>query len=523
VGNWIDITVLVLYFAGMLAVAFYTRKKIGTVNDFLLAGKGVNGVMTAFAYGTTYFSAVIFIGYAGKNGYVYGLSSLWIGISNAFIGSLLAWKLLARRTKRTTEFFGARTMPEMFGARYQSKRIKLVCALIIFVFLTPYAASVYQGLAYLFELVFGIPFWAVILVIAVSTCAYLFFGGYLATVLTDFFQGIVMLAGVAVMVGFVVNYEKVGGAIDGFSKLLNDDLGFFPAFAKGEGGAPHGYTLLTLILLTSIGAWGLPQIVHKFHTVKSEAAAKQAAWGSTAFALVIGVCAYLTGCFARYILGAAEVGAMVAGTGGNEDMIIPKILVEALPAGLLGLIVVLVLSASMSTLASLTLAASSAVAVDLYKGYINKNASDKRVKLLMRSLCVLFIAVSVVIAVTRPAGIISLMSLSWGTLAGCFLGPYVYGLYSRRATKKGAYAGIISGLAVNAVLYAVSLVLKGAGLAVAAAYLSPPAIGVAAMLASMLAVPLVSRFTAPPPSEFTDRLFAALTSGSESAEPVKNV
>ncbi len=511
-ANRLDILILVLYIVALFGIAFYTRKHSKTVDDFLLAGKGVGGIMTAFAYGTTYFSAVIFIGYAGKNGFLYGLGSLWIGVGNAVIGSLIAWIVLARRTRRTTHLFGSRTLPEMFEKRYESKHIKLVCAIIIFVFLVPYAASVYQGLGYLFELVFGIPFWAIVLIMATLTALYLFFGGYFATVLTDFFQGIIMLSGVAVMVGFVMNYEKVGGAIQGFEKLFADELGFFPSFSS-ESGAPNGYTLLMLVILTSFGAWGLPQIVHKFHTVKNETAIKQAAWVSTGFALVIGVCAYLAGCFARYIIGAEQAAGLIAT--GQEDKIIPAILVEALPAGLVGLIVVLVMSASMSTLASLTLAGSSAVAVDFYKGYIKKDASDKKVNLLMRILCVAFVGVSVVIAITRPAGIISLMSLSWGTLAGCFLGPYIYGLYSRKATKKGAYAGIISGLAVTLVLYITSLILSHTGNAVAAGYFSPPAIGVFAMIASVTVVPLVSRFTAPPSEEMITKLFAELTAKQE--------
>lgn len=511
-ANRLDILILVLYIVALFGIAFYTRKHSKTVDDFLLAGKGMGGIMTAFAYGTTYFSAVIFIGYAGKNGFLYGLGSLWIGVGNAVIGSLIAWIVLARRTRRTTHLFGSRTLPEMFEKRYESKHIKLVCAVIIFVFLVPYAASVYQGLGYLFELVFGIPFWAIVLIMATLTALYLFFGGYFATVLTDFFQGIIMISGVAVMVGFVMNYEKVGGAIQGFEKLFADELGFFPPFSS-ESGAPNGYTLLMLVILTSFGAWGLPQIVHKFHTVKNETAIKQAAWVSTGFALVIGVCAYLAGCFARYIIGAEQAAGLIAT--GQEDKIIPAILVEALPAGLVGLIVVLVMSASMSTLASLTLAGSSAVAVDFYKGYIKKDASDKKVNLLMRILCVAFVGVSVVIAITRPAGIISLMSLSWGTLAGCFLGPYIYGLYSRKATKKGAYAGIISGLAVTLVLYITSLILSHTGNAAAAGYFSPPAIGVFAMIASVMVVPLVSRFTAPPSEEMITKLFAELTAKQE--------
>jgi SSS family transporter len=509
--TWLNVLILIAYFIALFCVAFYSRKKSGSLDEFLLAGKGVGGVMTAFAYGTTYFSAVIFIGYAGKNGWLFGLGASWIGVGNAIIGSLLAWLVLAKRTRRFARRFNTRTMPEMFETRYGDKHIKLVCALLIFVFLVPYAASVYQGLAYLFDVVFGIPFWSVVLIMASITAIYLFFGGYFATVLSDFFQGIIMLAGVVIMMAFVFNYEKVGGAIAGLDKMFHDGPGIFPPLVNANG-SPNGYTLLMMILLTSFGTWGLPQIVHKFYTVKSETAVKHATWVSTAFALIIGVCAYLAGCFARYILGVSETGALVAA--GTEDMIMPKVLVAALPAGLMGLIVVLILSASMSTLASLTLAGSSAVAVDIYKGYIKKDATDKQTNRLLRLLCVLFIGVSVVIAITKPASIISLMSLSWGTLSGCFMAPYIYGLYSKRVGKACAYAGIGTGLFTTLALYITSLILKGAGNTVAYGYLSPPAIGVYSMALSMIVVPLVSLFTHPPAGVDVEGLFKVMKTGS---------
>lgn len=501
--DWLNILILAMYVVGLIAVAYFTRKRSRTINDFLLAGKGVSGVMTAFAYGTTYFSAVIFIGYAGTSGYSYGLASLWIGVGNAVVGSFLAWQLFSKRTRRLMHYTGAKTMSEMLEKRYQSKHLKLLSALIIFVFLVPYAASVYQGLGYLFELVFHLPFWSVVLIMAALTSLYLFFGGYFATVVTDFIQGIIMLFGVALMVGFVVNYETVGGLIESIGKLVADGLGFFPPFVSG--GKPVGYTLLMLTLLTSFGVWGLPQIVHKFHTIRSEKSVTSAKWISSGFALVIGVGAYFVGCLARY---AIDAGALM-GTSGGQDMIIPNVLYKALPAGLLGLIAVLILSASMSTLSALTLASGSSAAVDVYKGYIKKDASDKRVNLLMRVLCVLFIAASVVIALFKPEAIIALMSLSWGTIAGCFLAPYVLGLFVRRMNKKAAYAGIFTGLVVTGVLYLTSLCLPAASLA--KAYLSAPAVGVFAMAASALVTAVTAFITKPMDEAFVGALFTAMT------------
>ena len=495
---WLNILILALYVAMMVFIAFYTRRKANSLNDFFLAGKGVGGWLSAFAYGTTYFSAVIFVGYAGKFGASYGFAAVWIGIGNALLGTLLAWKVLARRTKRMTTLLGAKTMPEFFEARYESSRIKLVSAIVIFVFLIPYSASVYQGLGYLFEIVFGIPFVWCIVIMAALTGLYLVFGGYLATALTDFVQGFIMIVGVVVMVALTLNYPDVS-----IAKVLEQGKGFFPA--AGNGGLLESplFNVVVLVLLTSFGVWGTPQTVHKFYAIKDESAIKKGTVISTVFALVVGSCAYFVGALVNCFDFASA----------NPDTFVPDMLKTVLPNGLIGLIVVLLLSASMSTLSSLSLAGSSAVSVDAYKGYIDKNASDKRVTLVMRLGCLFFVVVSAVLAICQFDAIVTLMSLSWGTLAGCFIGPYFYGLVTRRATKAGAYASIVSGIAVTLVLVLVfGLVSPAAGLSGFAAIVKggiakSPLIGVIAMIVSMGIVPLVSAFTKKPSDALLDRLF----------------
>lgn len=516
-ATWGDFLVFGVYMAIIIGIAVYSNiksKSAKTVDSFLLGGNKIGGIMAAFAYGTTYFSAVIFIGYAGKNGFTFGLGALWIGVGNAVLGSFLAWQVLAKRTRRLTRVTGARTMPEMLEKRYQSKYIKLVSAIIIFIFLVPYAASVYQGLGYLFEVVFGIPFYGVVLIMACLTTIYLFLGGYLATVFSDFFQGLIMLVGCFLMVYFVVNAEQVGGFISGIDKLMGDKLGFFPSISNTDG-SPNSFTLIMLVILTSLGTWGLPQMVHKFHTVSAEKAIKKAKFISTGFALIIGVSAYFVGCLARYILGVGEVGGLLSESGG-ADKIMPMVFVQTLDAGLLGLIVVLIMSASMSTLAALSLSSSSAVAIDFYKGYINKNASDKKINRILRGLCIVFIGVSVLIAILKPAGIIELMSLSWGMLSGCFLAPYIYGLYSKKATKAGAYSSLITAAVTTLVLYIVYSVLSGP----IKGYFAPPTIGVSAMILGLIVMPIVSHFSKKtmPSNKLVEPLFAIY---SKKQEPTK--
>ena len=164
-----------------------------------MAGRNVGPWLSAFAYGTTYFSAVIFIGYAGKLGWSFGMATVWIGIGNAVIGSYLAWKVLGNRTRAYTRRLEVSTMPEFFMARYNSRGLKILSAVVIFVFLTPYCASVYQGLAYLFESTLGIPFVWCMVGMAVLTALYLVLGGYMANVMSNFVQGICMVLGVGLM------------------------------------------------------------------------------------------------------------------------------------------------------------------------------------------------------------------------------------------------------------------------------------------------------------------------------------
>ena len=445
---FLDYLILALYAVGMIAIAYFTRRRSRSVDEFLHAGKrGINGWMSAFAYGTTYFSAVVFVGYAGKFGAAFGLASVWIGVANAVIGALFAWLVLAARTKNMTARLSSKTMPDFFEKRYESGGLKIVSAIVIFVFLIPYSASVYSGLSSLFEFVFGIEGWIVMIALAAITAVYLFFGGYFATALSDFVQGIIMLVGVTVMVLLFLSNEHVGWDLRALTADVNKTWFTFESTNVGFYGSTA--TLLSLVFLTSFGVFALPQTIHKYYAIRDKRAIRQGTVVSTLFALVIGFCAYFVGSLSS--LFPAELLAGI-----KADNIIPVLLKEVIPVGLIGVIAVLILSASMSTLSSVSLASASVVAVDLYKGKLKKDASDRRVNAVMKTLCVVFIVVSVVLAILNEelgfSAIAYMMGLSWGTLAGCFLGPFVLGLLWRRTTRSAAWASILSCLLLTAVL-----------------------------------------------------------------------
>lgn len=478
-----------LFIVLMVAIGLYSKKKVNNVQDFFLGGRQMGPWISAFAYGTTYFSAVIFIGYAGRIGWNFGISSTWIGIGNAVLGSLLAWLVLAKKTRKMTHELNASTMPEFFEKRYGSKAMKIVTAIIIFVFLVPYSASVYQGLGYLFEKAFNIPFAYCMLAMALLTGIYLLLGGYVATAINDFIQGIIMLVGLVLMVFFVVTHPAVGGIQEGLTRLSSiPDAG--PNLVKVFGGSP--VNLFALLVLTSLGTWGLPQMVHKFYAIKDESAIKKATVVSTLFAVVIAGGAYFTGAFGRLYFIYEKTEAPK-----NLDLVIPKVLEWALPDALFGIIIILVLSASMSTLSSLVLVSSSAISLDLVKGTIFPDMKKEKVMTLMRGLCAVFVALSYLVAIT-PNAILTLMSFSWGTVAGAFLAPFLFGLYWRGTTKAGAWAGFITGFACSiggALIYGMDARLA-------------PNIGAVAMIASLAAVPAVSFITAKLPEKHVESIFS---------------
>ena len=443
----VKVLLLILFFAVMVGIGFYSRKHATNVDGFVLGGRSVGPWLTAFAYGTSYFSAVVFVGYAGQFGYKYGISATWIGIGNALIGSLLAWIVLGRRTRIMSKHLKAKTMPDYFGKRFDSNALRVTAAVISFVFLIPYTASVYNGLSRLFEMAFDVPYTVCVVVMAALTCVYVILGGYMATAINDFVQGIVMLVGIVAVVASVLNGQ--GGfmqAVFKLSEIPSDipvTMGQQGAFTSFFG--PDPLNLLGVVILTSLGTWGLPQMVSKFYAIRDEKAVKTGTVISTLFAIVVSGGCYFLGGFARLF----DSDAIRNAQGGIVyDAIIPTML-NSLSDILIGIVIVLVLSASMSTLSSLVLTSSSTLTLDFLKGNIIKKMDEKKQLLTMRIFLVFFVVISVVIALDPPTFIAQLMGISWGALAGAFLAPFMYGLYWKGVTKSAVWASFICGVGIT--------------------------------------------------------------------------
>ena len=487
---------LVIFFAVMMGVGLYARKHATNVNDFVLGGRSVVPWLTAFAYGTSYFSAVVFVGYAGQFGYKYGIAATWIGIGNALIGSLLAWVILGRRTRVMSKHLSAATMPDYFGKRYDSNALRIVASVISFVFLIPYTASVYNGLSRLFGMAFDIPYAVCVIAMAALTGVYVVLVGYMATAINDFIQGIVMLFGIVAVIIAVLNGQ--GGFYEAVRQLAEIEsdvpltLGQKGVFASFFG--PDLPNLIGVVILTSLGTWGLPQMVHKFYAIKDEKAIRYGTIISTFFAIIVSGGCYFLGGFARLF----DSPAIYAANGSIiYDAIVPSML-ATLSDILVGIVIVLVLSASMSTLSSLVLTSSSTLTLDFIKGNIMRDMDEKKQLLCMRVMLVFFIVISVVIALDPPTFIAQLMGISWGALAGAFLAPFMYGLYWKGVTKAAVWASFACGVLLTVSNMFFNFIA------------SPINAGAIAMIAGLIVVPVVSFVTPKMEKDKVEDIFECL-------------
>ena len=505
---------LILFFAVMIGVGIYCRRTASDVQGFVLGGRNVGSWLTAFAFGTSYFSAVIFVGYAGQFGWKYGLAATWIGLGNALIGSLLAWRILGRRTRLMTQHLQSATMPDFFGKRFFSNPLKVAASVIVFIFLIPYTASLYNGLSRLFSMAFHVDYVWCVVGMAVLTGIYVVVGGYMATAVNDFIQGLIMLVGICAVIASVLNGN--GGftaAVESLSQIPSESApnlnGAFVSFL-----GPQPIYLLGVVMLTSLGTWGLPQMVGKFYAIRNEAAIRKGTFISTFFAIIVAGGCYFLGGFGRLYGGSIEYTA--AGTP-VYDSIVPSML-ATLPDLMIGVVIILVLSASMSTLSSLVLTSGSTLTLDIIDPAMAKarkgtHMNERNKLLCIRLLVLFFIIVSSVIAIIQAKSsvtfIAQLMGISWGALAGAFLAPFLYGLYWKRTTSASVWASFIVGVGVMCGCMYCTFTGKTF---LSPYFTSPINAGMLAMLLGLVVVPIVSLCSRQNRKAEVDEMFSCYSS-----------
>lgn len=505
----ITIPMLIVFFAVMIFVGLYCRKHSTSVDGFVLGGRSVGPWLTAFAFGTSYFSAVIFVGYAGQFGWNFGLASTWIGLGNAFIGSLLAWIVLGRRTRVMTQSLGSKTMPDFFEKRYESSKLKVFASLIIFVFLIPYTASLYNGLSSLFNNVFEIDYWIVVVIMAVLTGIYVIFGGYMATAINDFIQGIIMLVGIVAVILAVL---KDNGGLSQAVSSLGTTAG--KEYTSWFG--PNPVFLFFVIMLTSLGTWGLPQMVGKFYSIKNDSAVKKGTIISTVFAIVVAGGCYFLGGFGKLYQDEVLLKSVSENGKLMYDGIIP-IMLSKLPSVIIAVVIVLVLSASMSTLSSLVLTSSSTLTLDVIKPKVSKKKefTEKKSVFVMRLFIVFFIAISAVIAILKDtiwkdsAFIAQMMGVSWGALAGSFLAPFLYGLFWKKGTRTAVACCFVFGTGIEIIQLCISMGwISFTNKVLSFVFTNSLYSGVIAMVGGLILFPIISLLTQKSKPENTNKKFA---------------
>lgn len=443
---FLKIAVLSAYVLMIVVIGILRSKKTTSFNEFFLGGGNVGPWMTAFTYGATYFSAVVFIGFAGKVGWQFGYSGLWIAVGNSLLGVLAVWWLLGDRIKKMSQEYGVATMAEYFEKRYQSKFMKIFSSATIFVFFIPYSAAVFIGLSYLFKLNFNTEYWHALVFMGLFTAVYMILGGYNSMSMIDVVFSALMIFGSGVVLFSVLG--KTGGLAAATTRLAAIE----PKLTALSG-PPGIWPLFCLVFLTSVAPFAMPQLVQKFYAVKDKKAIRAGMWVSTAFAVFFLSVAYFSGSLSRLFLSPQNAPAAFADGKPVFDTLIPEMLIRIIPGPLSVFILLLVLAASMSTLAALVLISSSALTKDLYAGFINKNVSDRTMIRMMRWLSAFFIMLSVIFAYYRPASIVSILGISWGAIGSVFLGPFVWGLLSKKVNKLGAITSSVLGLSVCLFLY----------------------------------------------------------------------
>ncbi|MDR3314220.1 MAG: sodium:solute symporter family protein [Oscillospiraceae bacterium] len=430
-----------VYIALLVGVGIAAGRSSKSIADLTVGGRQAGAWLSALSYGTAYFSAVMFVGYAGSAGYSFGLWGILAGLGNVVFGTLLAWLVLARRTRAIAAELNLHTMPEFLEKRYDSRAMKFFACVVIFIFLIPYSASVYKGLGSIARVLLGFESDRTFMIIIAALAALLLlFGGYLVQARADFIQGVIMMVGIVMLILYVLKAPQVNW-FSGIAEYAKTDAGLPKLDGK------QWWALLSLVLMTSFGTWGLPHMIQKYFGIKNDQQAKRGIFISTFFALLVAGGGYFIGSLCHLFLDAKTQTELEAYGKTFKDYIVPTMLKLAnIPTVLMGVVLVLLLAASVSTLCSVTLTASSTLVLDFFKG-LRPKTEEKALRLGTKLVCLAFIAVSFLVA-TSKTPILDLMSYSWGIISGSFLAPYVLSLYYKGTNKIGAWAGIATGFVI---------------------------------------------------------------------------
>jgi len=452
------IAFMIVYATVFAFLGYLGFKKTKTKEDYFIAGKSMGPFVIAFSYGATFISAVALIGFSGISS-IYGHSILWLAFLNIFVGIFIAFIFYGFRTRKMGHSLNAMTLPEILGNRFNSKKIQGVSGIIIAVFIVAYTTAVFLAIASLFEVTFGVPYWACVIVFTVVVGIYLIVGGLYAVMWTHAIQGVLMVIGmliltiwIYVMLGGVVPAHEAAHALT--STQLTDmgwtavPQGFTTLTSLPETFSPAFMIMLTLIFGVGIGVLAQPQLITRYLTAKNEKALRLAIPYGGIFILLMTFAAFSIGPLCNVLM--IQNGLAYPGT---PDKVLPLIVSELFPEWLVFLFLFAVLSAAMSTASALFHTAGASIGRDVCeKGLMKECSHEKSIKI-TRIATLAIIGATLIISLNPPDVVAIMTSFFFGLMACTFLGPYTLMLYWKKTSRAGAWAGILGGFIFTMLWY----------------------------------------------------------------------
>ncbi len=416
-----------------MGIGIWSARRTRTASDFILGGRTIGPWVTALSFIAVYFSSVLIIG-GGAFGYMYGMSTIWIGAINVLVGCTLCWVVLGRRVREMTERLGVRTISGFFAKRYNSPAAGIYSAAVIFLFLIIYNVSVVKGMANAFEVLMDMPYWGGVLISGLVIIFYVVLGGYTAVVWTGFIQAWVMIFSLLLLL------FKTMGAVGGLSAGMQKLAAMGPGYVNTPG--VWGWAgLISYSLVVSLGVWGMPQLLIRFYSIKDVKTFRLGTVIVTVGA-AIAVIPYMVGALGRILIPGLE----------NPDLAIPMVVEMVLSPWGAAILLAGVVAAGMSTFAGVLIIVSSSLVSDIWEHGLKRQLTGEQEVFANRLVSASVGLISLAIALKPPALILVLTAFSWAVIASTTLWPLIFGLYVKSTSRVGVLVSMIAG-SLTAVLW----------------------------------------------------------------------
>ncbi|AIY89618.1 sodium:solute symporter family protein [Geoglobus acetivorans] len=471
------IFIVVLYLLVTGYLGYYGFRTTKSSEDYLVAGRKIHPAVMALSYGAAFISTSAIVGFGGIAS-IFGFPLLWLAFMNIFVGIIIAYAVIGKRVRRKGLELNALTFPELLGRMYGSRFIQVFSGLVVFLFMPLYAGVVLIGAARFIEVSLNVDYNIALLIMSLVIAVYVVYGGIIAVLYTDAFQGLIMLASMILLLVSV--YAWFGGAVPAHETLTGlSDIAIKTFAGKIDGyagwtafpkfGSEAWITLVTsLILAVGIGVLAQPQLAVRFMTVASDRDLDRAVPVGSIFIFFTVGTAFIVGALSNAYFIETAGKPSIAVAGGNVDKVIPAFINAFMPDWFVAVFLVTLLAAAMSTLSSQFHTIGSALGRDVFQAGFLGGRHAERTVLITRFAIAAGILFSIFLAYVLPPGVIARgTAMFFALCASSFMPAYIGGLYWNRATKTAAEASIISGFVVSMIYIAFFHIKESSALGIA--------------------------------------------------------